>query len=175
MAQDYNDILVSGSINADTLITMLNALVASIKELKIAAMSGTAFNKTTSTTLSNVTGLTLALESGGKYEIDVYLQITQDATGGGKYAIAYSGTSDYFISQFELVSISGAGSFVAADKQTLLGVACADQSTTTEVALHVRGYISCTSAGNLTVQFAQNVSSGTSSVLFGTLKTIKAN
>lgn len=122
------------------------------------------FTKSANTTLSNVTGLTRAVESTKKYRFTAELFFDADATGGHKYSIVSSGSVTVLI--FQIISTDNAtGTNAICSRQTTSG-GSAGQAGATAGYTRITGYFQG-GAGNLTVQFAQNAASGSSSILRG--------
>lgn len=126
------------------------------------------FAKAANTTLATITGCTVPIPAGGNQTLNYYTFIFEaevdcDATGGYKFAVAYSGTLDEGITYYVEVIDEADGSTDAYSRQTSSGGAVGGAGPT---AIHVRivGNLSVANAGNLTIQFAQNVASGTSTV-----------
>lgn len=135
------------------------------------------FAKTANTTLATITGCTVPLLAGSNETLNFYTfifeaEVDTDATGGYKFAVAYSGTLDAGITYYVEVIDEADGSRDAFSRQTTSGGAVGGAGPT---AIHVRivGCISVANNGNLTIQFAQNAASGTSTVLaLGSLLTV---
>lgn len=123
------------------------------------------FDKTTDTALANIPGLSVNLIAAGVYAFRAALFVTGDAVGGQKYAIAGTCTATAII--YEIMTVSNAANtIVISSKQTALG-GSAGQAGSTDDFTTIEGLITVNAAGTLTVQFAQNASNGTSSVLVG--------
>lgn len=120
---------------------------------------------TTSTTLANVAGLTATLKASGIYKFKAVLHVRPDSTGGHKYAIGGTCTAGYII--YEILSTDNTGStnVITASHSALAGSSGTVGQTT--VFTIIEGTIEVESAGTLTVQFAQNVSSGSSIIIQG--------
>lgn len=129
-----------------------------------ATVVNTQFNKT-NTTLSNVTNLTASLLTGHTYSFDCWLHTTSNVAGGVKAAINYAtGTSSTII--YEGFT-ADAGS-ITQTRATSSGATVGAVTAVTAATMHIVGTIVTTgSSGVLTVQFAENVAVGTSSVLVG--------
>lgn len=127
------------------------------------ARVATQFDATTAT-LANVTGLSLSLAAGKTYAFRAVLFVDADATGGHKYAIAGTATATSVIYQLQSSDNGSPGAFVLTSRQTALGGAAGEASTTAYFTV-IEGTIVVNAAGTLTVQFAQNSANGTSSVL----------
>lgn len=116
------------------------------------------FDKTADTTLANVTGLTLDLQPG-TYDIVANLFCDVSAAGGQKFAVGGTATA---------TSIIAGTNGNLEEYVTSLGAALYDTVTGKDnTTLILFGTITVSVAGTLTIQFAQSVASGTSSVLVG--------
>lgn len=125
----------------------------------------TQFDKT-NTTLANVTGLTATLLAGKKYRFTAILHCDTAAAGGGKVAISGTATATAIIYQVNLNDTANA--VITGGRGTALGAAVGNHAAgATAMFIRVEGEITVNAAGTLTVQFAQNAASGTSSVLVG--------
>ena len=131
----------------------------------------TQFDKTTDTTLANVTGLTRNVAAGLTYDFTATLYIDADATGGSKFAVGGTATATAIIYSVVLTD-EGTLANTITSRQTALGGA-AGQAGTTAGVVTIRGTITVNVAGTLTIQFAQNASNGTSSVLVGSTFSIR--
>jgi hypothetical protein len=120
---------------------------------------------TTVTTLANVTGLSAAVSAGATYYFRATLYVAPDGTGGHKYAISGTATATDVI--YHITSLdNSSGLNVISAEQTALG-ASAGQAGATSAKTVIEGTITVNAGGTLTVQFAQNASSGTSTVKRG--------
>lgn len=128
----------------------------------------TQFDKTTNTTLATVTGLSVALEASKRYRFQADLYISADTTGGHKYAIAGATlTATSVVYQVESFDNGSPGAHRITSRQTALGGAGVGQAGQASYFTRITGEIVVNAAGDLVVQFAQNASNGTSSVLVG--------
>lgn len=125
----------------------------------------TQFDKTADTALANITGLSVNVAASGTYQFRAVLFVTSDAVGGQKYAMAGTATATAIIYEVQTISNS-ANTIVISSKQTALG-GSVGQAGSTDDFTTIEGLITVNAAGTLTVQFAQNAASGTSSVLVG--------
>jgi hypothetical protein len=121
------------------------------------------FSVTSSATLINVTGLSVAVAAGRTYSFDVYLSCTCAAAGGAKAAIAGTCTATNIIYDgwmFDTNVMKGQANSVA------LGgtVASSTTTATTGVVIQIKGTITVNAAGTLTVQIAQNTSNATATI-----------
>ena len=123
------------------------------------------FDKTSSATLANITGLSARVISGRTYIFEAILFVTVGA-GGHKYAVSGTCTATsivYDITTIDLTSQQWDICVRASALNTSGGEATGTSHQTT-----IRGTITVNATGTLTVQFAQNSSNGaTSSVLVG--------
>jgi hypothetical protein len=112
------------------------------------------FDKTSNTTLSEVTGLSIDVVAGNTYIFNAVLQTT-DGGGGGKIAINGSCTSSMFIAGFSVFAAATSLGTVVANGN---GLGC----------VIVEGSITVSASGTLYPEFAQNSSNASaSSVLVG--------
>lgn len=123
------------------------------------------FDKVANTTLNDVTGLTATLVAGATYAFEAILFVTASAAGGSKYTVAGTTTATAIIYDITLTN-EGTSALAITSRQTALGGA-AGQAGATSGLCWIAGLITVNAAGTLTVQFAQNVANGTSSVLVG--------
>lgn len=116
----------------------------------------------TTTTLADVGGTSQALLSGRTYSFVFEANFDADATGGYKFAIAYSGTSSAIEYYVEVIR-DDTGAVTISSRQTSSGGA-AGAAGGTSGRVRIRGSITTTGTGNLTAQFAQNAANGTSTL-----------
>jgi hypothetical protein len=122
------------------------------------------FDKT-DTTLANVTGLSVNVAASGVYAFEAELFVDATAGGGSKYAIGGTATATAIVYQISLLDNS-TDAYTINARQTALAGSSGQAGTTAGIAA-IKGTITVNAAGTLTVQFAQNAASGTSSVLVG--------
>jgi len=162
---DVNDNGISFSA-ATSFAEIKNGNVSKFAYLKDAgrARVSTQFDKT-NTTLANVTGLATDrdLVSGSTYTFEADLFINADATGGSKFAISGTATATSIVYEIMLLDDS-TGAYTHVSRQTALN-GSGGQAGTTAGYCRIKGTIVVNAGGTLTVQFAQNAASGTSSVL----------
>lgn len=117
------------------------------------------FSKTSDTTLANITGLTFTTVSGGVYRFKAMLFLSCGASGGAKVSV--SGTTTATKIQY-LTSLRTTTAWVGEVNTAMDG----DYGTTAAHVLgEVEGYIDVNAGGTLTIQFAQNASNGTASIV----------
>ena len=124
---------------------------------------GTQFDKSSDTTLANVTNLTVNVVAAGVYQFTAVLLTTCAAGGGSKVSI--SGTATHTSIAYNGWVTTAANAGVTALSAAKDGVVAA--ATAANVTTEIMGTCTVNAAGTLTVQFAQNAASGTSSVLVG--------
>lgn len=123
------------------------------------------FSKTTDTTLANITGLSVNVAAGKTYHFEVALYYAADAVGGHKYAIA--GTATATDIRYHIQSVADATNLnVITSTQTALAGSAGQAGSTAGMTV-ISGTITVNAAGTLTVQFAENASSGTSTIKRG--------
>lgn len=134
----------------------------------------TQFDKT-DTTLANVTGLSTTLLASTKYKFRAALHVNPTAAGGEKFAIGGTATATNLIYQVGCTNAATGAviPFTAARQTTLGGAVGENTSAVTTMFCTIDGFITSNAAGTLTVQFAQNAASGTSSVLVGSTFTVE--
>jgi hypothetical protein len=132
----------------------------------LAAVKASDTSRTSTTTLANDPDLTLAVAANCTYVFDMYLDFEGDTTGNGdlkwkwavpasttmRFGIAYSTTSP---------AVSVSNSFTQAST-----VSAASNGAGTLQGLSARGTIvTSAAAGNVVLQWAQNTSSGTATIV----------
>jgi hypothetical protein len=122
------------------------------------------FSVTSSVALVNVTGLTFSAVAGSTYSFDAYLSCTCAAAGGVKAAIGGTATVTNIIYDgwvLDTNAIKG-----QANSTALAGVVASTVTTATAgIVIRIKGTITVLAAGTVTVQFAQNTSNATASVV----------
>lgn len=127
------------------------------------------FDKT-NTTLADVTGLSVNVVAGKSYKFSALLFVNANVTGGSKYAVGGTATATAIIYEITLID-DAANAFSITSRQTALAGSAGQAGTTAGLA-KIEGVITVNAGGTLTVQFAQNAASGTSSVLVGSTFTV---
>lgn len=124
-----------------------------------------AFVKTADTTFADITNLSTTVTNGAQYIIEGYLFCTTiDATGGAKFQFSGTGTITSNI-QVEFVD-NTADVLTIAENITGTGVSVNTVGPTVGC-FKFYGHVRCTGTGSLTIQFAQQVANGSSSVAGG--------
>jgi hypothetical protein len=151
----------AGVFNATTNFQFNSVAISVVFPAKVT----TQFDKTTDTVLANVPGLSVTLTAGRTYNVRVVLHVSPDATGGAKVALGGTATATTY--RQEIIFIRG-------DNNTI-GISSGSPSLGTSLGTAGGGYYEVTidatilvnAGGTITAQFAENASSGTSSVLWG--------
>ena len=131
----------------------------------------TQFDKTSSTTLGDITGLTANVKAAGVYKFRAVLFTTSNVAGGVKFAIGGTATATSVIYAAQVFET--AGITIGTARATALGTTVGDVTAVTVATCVIEGTIVVNAAGTLTVQFAQNASNGTaSSVLVNSTFTV---
>lgn len=127
---------------------------------------GVQFDKS-NTTLSDVTGLTVALSGGVYYSLHATLFITADTVGGIKLTIRMSSGGFSFVSYQTNAIANSTNVFAITSYRTAGGGAGVGTAGDTSYTVTLDGVIATSGSGNFEIQFAQNAASGTSSILNG--------
>lgn len=120
-------------------------------------------DKTASTVLANVTGLSQAVLAG-TYFFEINLTGTAGASGGWKVAFNYTGAT---LSALNATGFAFTASAVAvAATTTTTTQASIIASTAANIGGRITGTMVVTAAGTVQLQFAQNVSDGTACSIY---------
>jgi hypothetical protein len=119
------------------------------------------FSKTSDVTLANITGLSVTLEAGKNYLIEAQIPVSASASGGSKCALGGTVTAGLIIYD----GILYAHDVIHQERATALGGAVAATTAASTPITLIHGFISVSVGGTLTVQFAQNASHATPSVV----------
>ena len=123
------------------------------------------FPVVSSTSLVNVTGLTATLTGGLNYTFMARLYYTDAAAGGVQASICGTTTATNIVYNGRVID-SGSNGIKGATQATALCTVVANTPTTgTSGLTEINGTITVNTAGTLTVQFAQNTSNGTASIV----------
>lgn len=117
------------------------------------------FDKTSDTTLANITGLSLNVEASRIYKFEAVLFTTSNVAGGVKAAISGTATATSIV--YEGVNLDNG--VTVNSRTTTLGNTVGASTTVTAAHVVIRGTIVVNAAGTLTTQFAQNASNGAAS------------
>jgi len=128
----------------------------------LTARNSAQFDKTSDTTLANVTGLTRNVEAGRTYAFTAVLYTTSNVAGGVKAAIGGTATATSIVYEAEVKDGSTFATMGTA-RATSLATTVGDVTAVTAARITITGTIVVEKAGTLTVQFAQNASNGTAS------------
>lgn len=128
-------------------------------------------SRTSTTTLTDATGLGLSLEASAEYAVEGYLAYTAGATGDMKVAFtAPSGATGHWAIYPIATASTGSIGDLDARRQTAFGAATTQAaggsgSFSGDLMCPVFGYIKTTGAGTLQLQVAQNTSDGTATII----------
>lgn len=131
--------------------------------LPILAVASAQFDKTADTALANVTGLALTLAGTTSYILEAVLFVDADVTGGHKYAL--DGTVTASSIKYQVNSISNASNLNVINTRLTALAGTTGQAGATGVYTEIMGTILTNAAGTINIRFAQQVASGTSSIL----------
>lgn len=127
----------------------------------------TQFDKSADTTLANITGLSVTTVAGRTYRFNSILFVDSSTLGGYKFAVSGTTTATAIVYNINVIN-NTTNAYTITSRQTAMGGSSGAATGTSEYA-EISGLITVSSAGTLTLQFAQNVSNGTSSVLVGSV------
>ena len=122
------------------------------------------FDATTDVTLNDIPGLTFTLVAGKTYHFRVQLLLNADLTGG--YRVGIGGTATATLIAGGFVSTQNNVS-PASTRFTSVGQIITNAVTVADNIARIEGVIVVNAGGTFTITFAENASSGTSSVLVG--------
>ncbi len=125
----------------------------------------TQFDSSAAAALANVTNLVVGVSPLSVYQFEAVLFVTATAIGGSKFAISGTCTASNIIYEVALLDDT-TNAYTITSRQTALNGSIGQAGTTVGTCT-IRGTIKTTKGGVITVQFAQNANSGTSSVLVG--------
>lgn len=123
------------------------------------------------TTLADVTGLSVNVQAGRTYSFQATLFTTSNVGGGVKVAIGGTVTATAIV--YEGLSTNAGAT--TQGRATALGSAVGGVTAVTGALITIYGTITVNAAGTLTVQFAENAAIGTSSVLVGSSFIVEDN
>lgn len=136
--------------------------------LPLWAVKGGATGRTSTTTLADDPDLLLALPGSGTYAFELFLNYTGGTLGSSdlKMAMVYSGTSANGVWAVNGINTtSTAQANMGGNGTGAAGTITVGTSGGSFLTVDLKGYINTTSSGNLSLQWAQNTSSGTAVTL----------
>lgn len=137
-----------------------------------AMVTGSNFSVANSTVVTNITGLSATVASGRTYSFAAELFATSSASTGVAFAIAGTASMTSIIYE-ALVFSSSTPVLVAQTRATSSGVTVGAVTAATSPRVSIYGSAVVNVGGTLTTQFAQNVSSNsTSAILIGSTFTV---
>lgn len=119
----------------------------------------------TGTTLTNITGLTVNVTAGKSYQFRVDARTTSNIAGGIKFAMAGTATATAIVYDARCTDTTAIA--IGTARGTAMATTVANVTAVTAAYCTIDGLITVNAAGTLTTQFANNVATGTSSVLVG--------
>lgn len=119
----------------------------------------------TTTTLGNVTGLTVNVAASGTYRFTAKLFTTSDVAGGIKVAVGGTATA----TSIRYEGLTTDAGLTTQGRATALGTAVGAVTSVTAAFVTIEGLIVVSNAGTLTIQAAANAATGTTSVLTGSV------
>jgi hypothetical protein len=139
------------------------------QQFKLARVS-TQFDKTSSTALAAITGLTRSVLAGEFYEFDVWAEYTCAAAGGIKFDMA-GGTATATSTRWRgQIYETASRTFLVDSIQTALNTAVTTVGTSVAGYIRIRGHIIVNAAGTFAPRMAQDTSDGTAtSILVGSI------
>jgi hypothetical protein len=123
----------------------------------------TQYDSVASTTLQDLTGLSFSVEASTTYVFVARLYTTSNVAGGVKASINGTATATSII--YDGITLSGG--VTTQTRGTALNATVGAVTAVTAAYIEIRGTIVVNAAGTLLVRFANNVATGTSSVLVG--------
>lgn len=118
--------------------------------------------KTSDTALATIPGFTANLVAGKSYKFTALMHVSSVNTGGVKFGFAGTATATSFIASAQ-ISITG-GTY---STPTVTSLASTFPATTANGGMHtISGTFVCNAAGTFILQFAQNTSDPTPSIVF---------
>lgn len=124
------------------------------------------FDKAASTALSDVTGMAQAIAASEVWEIEWLLSMNCAAAGGAKFAVTVPAGATLEVR----ANASELGGLASAGRTTVSGTAIAAFTDDVAVARVSATVTNGATPGNIQLQFAQNVASGTSSILANSMQ-----
>lgn len=120
------------------------------------------FSVTSSTTLINITGLTVTVVAGQTYSFLGVLYTTSNVAAGVKAAVAGTATTTSIVYEGQATASSAIS---AQTRGAALATTVAAVTAVTAARIDISGTITVNAGGTLTLQFAQNVSNAAASIV----------
>lgn len=131
--------------------------IAQVQQARVA----TSFSATSNVALANITGLTANVAAGRTYKIRAVLFTTSAATGGVKFAVGGTATATSIIYE----GLTTNAGLITQSRGAAMATTVGAVTAVTAAHVVIEGIITVNAAGTITIQFAQNVSDVTSSVV----------
>lgn len=131
------------------------------------------FVVTNSTVLTDIPNTVVTLNDGQRYSFTAKLFVTADAAGGSKYAVAFNGTVTSIV--YEVVAISEASNLIPIISRKSSVGASIGNTGETALWVNIDGTIAVNNGGQLSIQFAENVSTNTSTIKAGSFLRVNAD
>lgn len=122
------------------------------------------FSRTSSTVLTNITGLSRPVAAGEVYAFRAILFTTSHVAGGVKFAIGGTATATSLIAEARVFDASTLAT-VGTSRVTAMATTLGDVTVVAVAQCTIEGLIVVNAAGTITIQLAQNASNGTASTV----------
>jgi hypothetical protein len=146
--------------NAEALFDDYDLAIESVLSLRAIATAAT--TKNADTTLANVTGLSVTVGAGKTYAFTATLYTTSNTSGGVKFAIAGTATATSVIYEAVVMETT---SIAAKTRASSMAGAVGGVTAVATAFCRITGTIVVNAGGTLTVQFAQNASHASDSIV----------
>lgn len=123
------------------------------------------FSVTSSTALTNITGLSVTLAAAGVYIIEADLFTTCNSSGGEQFGLGGTATATSILANLETFAIAGAAAYSIHFGDQITSITSFGGGANGYVTGHtvIRGLIVVNAGGTLTIQYAQNTSNAAAS------------
>jgi hypothetical protein len=149
--------LASPVINGTVTGTGTTSLTLTGVGATVGGVATGSFSLASSTTLTNVVGLAANVTAGGVYQIDIYMAVTNNSTGGINLKIGGTATATQVLADTQVFNTTtlSAENNITALSSSLVNAAVA------ATLVFITGSITVNAAGTLQIQAAQNTSNAT--------------
>lgn len=156
-----NKTLTSPTINTASFPTISNFVVGATSGLEVVATGSN--TRTSNTTLSDITGLSITLANSKTYVFEAILYTTSNSSGGVKFGSGGTATFSAFRAFPVLYDSSVPSTNVIGNTGT--AGAIGGLTATTSAMTIIKGQMTTSAAGTFTIQFAQNASNVNASTI----------